>query len=433
MATTAPTSAALAAPATAAPSAAPASRFGALSQPKYRLFWLGSLAAVGGVQLVQVGNSWLVVKELGGSGTALGLVGAATAVPTIIINLFGGVLADRLDRKKILIATSLVAALLMAVQATLDITNTVSLWHVVVIAIGLGLVNGFDWPTRNAFFPQLIRRDFMASAVTLNTIMWQGTRIVVPAIGGVLIAVLGTESLFVASAAGFAAMVVVLFVLTVAPVPPRPRRSPIKDMGEGISYIWRTPLFRVLIPLTYANMFFGLQYITLMVLFADRFGVDSRAYGWMLTLMGIGAVAGTVAANRLQASRLLGTSMLGATLMNTIFLVAFSWSPGYWASLPFIFFASFFNAIYLVNSMTAMQLRVPDALRGRVMGMHGITFSLIPLGGLLGGAIADVLDVRWAVTIAALALTAIVGAVLITQRHIRQLDGRRMAERPAQA
>lgn len=409
-----------------------AARLGALAEPGYRRFWIGSLAAVGGIQLVQVGNGWLVIKELGGSGTALGLVGAATAIPTIIINLFGGVFADRLDRKKILLATSAVAALLLAAQAVLDVTNTVRLWHVVAIAVGLGLVNGFDWPTRNAFFPQLIGRKHMASAVTLNTVMWQGTRIVAPAIGGIAIAFTGTATVFFMSAIGFTAMTLILLTLSAPPVPPRPKRSIAKDLGEGFSYIWRTPLFRVLIPFTYANMFFGLQYITLMPLFADRFDVDSTRFGWMLSMMGIGAVAGTVAANRFQSGKWLGAAMLGGTFVFTLFLMGFAWSPAYGISLPLIFCASFFNAIFLVNSMTAMQLSVPDGLRGRVMGMHGITFSLIPLGGLMGGAIADALDVRWAVFASAVVLSCIAAAVFLTQRHIRGLDGRRLrADRPA--
>ncbi len=421
---------ALATTATTAPAtpAAPLPKLGALSQPKFRLYWFGSLAAVGGTQLVQVGNGWLVVKELDGSGTALGLVGAATALPTILINIFGGVLADRLDRKKILLVTSAVAALLLAAQAVLDSSGSIRLWHVVVIAVGMGLVNGFDWPTRQAFFPQLITRDYMASAVTLNTVMWSGTRIVAPAVAGAAIALAGTEVVFYASAAGFAGMFIVLLTLSVPPAPARPRRSVLKELGEGFSYIWHTPLFKTLIPLTYANMFFGLQYITLMPLFADRFDASSQQFGWMLSVMGVGAVTGTVAAARFQSGRFFGVTMLGATVTGTLFLCAFAWSPAYLVTLPLVFVASLFNAIFLISSMTAMQLRVPDALRGRVMGMHGITFSLIPLGGLLGGAVADVWDERWAISGAALTLGIIAAAVLVTQRHIRQLDGKRLKD-----
>jgi predicted MFS family arabinose efflux permease len=297
-----------------------------------------------------------------------------------------------------------------------------------VISAGVGLVTGFDWPARGAFFPQLISKDQMSSAVTLNTIMWQGTRIVAPAIGGVLIATLGTEAVFFASAGGFAAMTVVVSTLKVPRAPARPRRNVGRELAEGVQFIWRTPLFRVLIPLTYANMFFGMQYIPLMVLFSDEFGVGPNAFGWMLTMLGVGAVCGTVLANRLQAGGLLGRSMLAGTFVFTLFLIAFAFAPTYAAALPLIFCASFCNSIFMINSMTALQLEVPDQLRGRVMGMHNITFNLIPLGGLVGGVVADASDESWAIAGAAGVLALIVVYVAVTQRHIREMDGVKMAE-----
>jgi MFS family permease len=402
--------------------------FDALSQPKYMRFWLGSLAAVGGTQLVMVAQSWLIVKELGGSGVEIGFVGGVTAVPAIIVSLFGGVLADRIDRRVILIVTSAITTALLAVLAVLDATDAVQVWHVMVISAGVGLVTGFDWPARGAFFPQLISKDQMSSAVTLNTIMWQGTRIVAPAIGGVLIATLGTEAVFFASAGGFAAMTVVVSTLKVPRAPARPRRNVGRELAEGVQFIWRTPLFRVLIPLTYANMFFGMQYIPLMVLFSDEFGVGPNAFGWMLTMLGVGAVCGTVLANRLQAGGLLGRSMLAGTFVFTLFLIAFAFAPTYAAALPLIFCASFCNSIFMINSMTALQLEVPDQLRGRVMGMHNITFNLIPLGGLVGGVVADASDESWAIAGAAGVLALIVVYVAVTQRHIREMDGVKMAE-----
>lgn len=405
-----------------------AARLGALSQPKYRRFWLGSLAAVGGTQLVQVAIGWLIVKELGGAGTALGVVGAATAIPTILVNLFGGVLADRLDRKRILIVTSALSALLLAALAALDASGAVRLWHVIAISVGTGLVFGFDWPTRNAFFPMLISREHMASAVTFNSILWQGTRVVAPAIGGGIIAISGTEVVLFVAAGGMAAMTLVLLTLSVPPSPPKPQRDVMKELGDGVLYIWRTPMFRVLVPLTYANMFFGMQYIPLMPLFADRFGVGPEQFGYMLSMLGIGAVTGTVVASRLQGGRWLGTAMLGGTITFTLFLMAFAWSPAYGVTLPLIFCAALFNSVFMINSMTAMQLTVPDSMRGRVMGMHGITFSLISVGGLLGGTVADSTSEQWAIFASALVLTAIVSYVALTQRHVRDLDGARLRE-----
>ncbi|MEX0763216.1 MAG: MFS transporter [Dehalococcoidia bacterium] len=281
-------------------------RFGALSQPRYRRYWLGSLASVGAIQVVLIGQGWLIVDKLHGPPLALGYVGAATAVPTILINIFGGVLADRLDRRWLLMVTSLISAALLMLLAALDLTGVVQIWHVVAIAALQGTVLGFDAPTRNAFFPALIDREHMMSAVALNSVMWQFSRIVTPSIGGVLIHLLGTEAVFLLGAAGFGAMFAVLVTLKVVHVPPQVHRNVLANLLEGITYISRNRLFLVLVPLTYANMFFGMQYIQLMPLFAQDFAVGSAGLGVILSFLGLGAITGTVIIGKLQAVRRLG-------------------------------------------------------------------------------------------------------------------------------
>ena len=206
---------------------------GALRNPLYRRFWFGSLGAVAGTQFVILATGWLVVDGLGGSPLDLGYVGAATAVPTIAVNLFGGVLADRMDRRMLLIVTSIISALLIGVLAVLDATGSVAIWHVVAISAALGLVYGVDWPVRNAFFPQLIDEEHMISAVALNSVVWQGTRIVSPAIAGIAIAVFGTAFVFAAATIGFVVMLVVLLALHVERAVTRQRRAVARDAVRG--------------------------------------------------------------------------------------------------------------------------------------------------------------------------------------------------------
>ncbi|MBI4220366.1 MAG: MFS transporter [Chloroflexi bacterium] len=406
-------------------------RLGALASPRYRRFWFGSWAAVGGTQLATAGTGWLV-SELSDSPFNLGVVGAATAIPTILINLFGGVMADRLDRKLLLIGTSTLAMALAAVLTLLDATNWVLVWHIVAISIGFGFVYGLDWPVRQAFFPALITRDQMRSAVALNSILWQGTRVVVPSFAGVMIAVLGTESVFVASAAGFFAMTIVLISLRI----PRtagtgPARNVVHELGEGIRYIGRQRVFLVLILLTFSNHFFGLEYIQLMPAFAKEFFPDdpdaaSRAFGTLLGVAGVGAVSGTFVAAKLQSSRRLGLITLAGPFLLACAVWAFAASPSYPVAVIAIFFAGLVSSVFLINSMTVLQMRVEDRLRGRVMGIHGITFSLIPLGALFGGAVAEAVGVRTAVSISAGILALVVLLITITQKEIRDLDGRRL-------
>lgn len=398
------------------------SRFGALASPKYRTYWLGSLSSVSGSQLVLLGMGWVIVDTLQGSPLALGMVGGATAVPTILVNLFGGVLADRLNRRVLIMVTSLVTALLFTMLTVLDVTGALRIWHVVAISAGLGLVYGVDWPTRNAFFPMLISREQMMSAVALNAMVWQGTRIVAPAVGGIVIALTGTEVVFALSAAGAAGMFVAMIPLRVQAAAST-RSNVLGELREGLAFIFQRRLFLALLGLTYASMFFGMQYVQLMPLMAKAFEVEASALGFMFTAIGLGAVCGTLVTLRLQRTRHLGMMLLSAIFVTTLFVMAFSAAPAYLLGVSFLFLASITHSIFSISTMTALQLRVPDHLRGRVMGIHTITFSLIPLGGLLGGAIADVTSVRVALAVSAGILSVIVAAVALTQREVRALDG----------
>ena len=404
-------------------SAIPASRvpgrFGALSHPGYRRFWFGSLASVGGYQLLVLGQGWLVF-ELTGRPLDLGLLGAATAVPAILMSLFGGVLADRVDKRALIVTTSLVTASLLFLLAMLDIRGAVRVWQVYAIAAAIGLVSGIEWPARQAVFPLLIERGQMASAVALNSVLWQVTRIAAPAIGGPVMALFGTAVIFFGGAAGFGAMALVMLTLDIRKVPRRSAAT-LHQFRQGVAFIATTRLFAVLIPLTYANMFFGLSYMQLMPAFADALGVGESGFGYLLSAIGAGSVVGTACAALMQNVRRLGWAMLGCMLMFAFMVVSFTASPFYALSLLLMFLAGVFNTVFLVTSMTALQLRVPDELRGRVMGIHGITFSLIPLGGLFAGAIAGGTGIRVAVAIGAAILVVIVLAVAATQSEIRRL------------
>ena len=393
---------------------------GALRHPLYRRYWLGSLGSVGGTQFVTLASGWLVVFELGGSPLDLGYIGGATAAPTIVVNLFGGVLADRMNRRRLLLATSLLTALLLGLLAALDAGGAVAIGHVVAISAALGLVYGVDWPVRNAFFPQLIEHDQMISAVALNS-MWQATRIVSPAIGGVAIAIFGTAFVIAAGALGFAAMFLVLLTLDIEAPPSTARREVLRELADSVAYIARTRLFAALILLTYATSFFGFAYVFLMPLMAVELDVGSASLGFLYSMLGIGAVSGTLLTFRLQRVLTLGRITLGGSIGSSLFILAFALSPAYPLSVALVFGAGLCNSMFMITSMTALQLRVPDALRGRVMGIHSITFSLIALGGLFGGAVANASDVRVAVALGALLLAASTLTVALTQPEVRRL------------
>jgi MFS family permease len=403
-------------------------KLGALSNPKYRRYWLGSLASVGAIQIVTMAQGWLIVDKLGGSTTDIGLLGGATAIPTILVSLFGGVLADRVDRRMLIMAVSIASTALLMLLAILDATGVVEIWHVVVIAGVQGLVMGFDGPVRSSYFPLLIERKHMSSAVVLGTVMWQFSRLVTPIIGGILIAVGGTETVFFVGVLGWASMLIVMISLKISSPPVVKSRNVIGDIVEGVRFILSRRDFVLLIGLTYSSHFFGMQYLQLMPFFVKRFGRESEDYGLMLSALGLGALAGTFTVGRIRSSSRVGYFMLGGTITFTAAIISFAYAPSFYVALLFLFIGGLANTIFFVVAMTALQLRVPEQLRGRVMGIYTITFSFIPLGGVMGGYVASVYDERMAVAIGSAILASIFIVVGITQPMIRNLNGQNLEE-----
>jgi MFS family permease len=403
-------------------------KLGALSNAKYRRYWLGSLASVGAIQIVTMAQGWLIVDKLGGSTIDVGILGGATAVPTILISLFGGVLADRVDRRKLIIAVSIASTALLMLLAILDATNVVQIWHVVVIASAQGLVMGFDGPVRSSYFPLLIERKHMSSAVVLGTVMWQFSRLVTPIIGGVLITYGGTQSVFFVGVLGWASMLLVMISLKVSSPPADKSRNVLGDIVEGVRFILSRRDFVLLIGLTYSTHFFGMQYLQLMPFFAKRFGREADGFGIMLSALGLGALAGTFTVGKIRANPRVGYFMLGGTLTFTAAVISFAFAPSFYVALVFLFLGGLSNTIFFVVAMTTLQLRVPERMRGRVMGIYTITFSFIPLGGVMGGYIASVYDERIAVAIGAVILASIYVFVGITQPVIRNLNGKSLDE-----
>ena len=405
-------------------------RFDALTSLQYRRFWLGSVASVGSTQLYFIAMAWLVF-ELSGSPLDLGLLGASMAVPTIAATLVGGIVADRLNRRSILLTTTAVAAVLLLLLAVLDVTGVVRVWHVLVVSGLLGLVHGFDFPARSSIFPALIQPHQMMSAVALNSILWQGTRMILPAIGGLLIALTDTALIFSLCALGFLAMMWVLRSIKIAQdsvVGGKPWR----EFAEGVKFVLQRRLFRVLILLTFSLHFFGTSYIQIMPVFADLLQSGERGYGLLISVTGVGSVIGTLLIGQFQQSQRLGRVMLFSAGLSPCALFGFALVTGVAPNAPAAFgLASFFvmlsaalSSIFLVSSMTVLQLNVPDELRGRVMGIHSITFSLIALGGLVAGVLATAFTAPAAVMIGAAVVLALVLWAMIRQREVLDFDGR---------
>ena len=386
-----------------------------------------------------MGLGWLVY-ELSSSSLSLGYLGAAAGLPAIVTTLFGGALADQIDKRMLLIVTSVLIAVLLALLAYLDWAGIVQVWQVIAIAGAISIITGFDWPARQSIFPSLIERKDMMSAVALTTVIWQATRMVMPALGGLIIAISDTWLLFAFCSAGFFLMFLILLTLKVAPSSnAATQQSTHRQIVEGIRFIMTNRNFLILISLSYAVFFFASSYMPLMPAFADMLNVDEKGYGYLLSITGVGAVIGTVISGSLQKSPRLGLAMLLSALIFCVFVYLFAlvcWlgiAGAFYFALGILFSASIFSSIFMVTTTTILQLEVPEQLRGRVMGFHGISYSLFPMGALLVGTIANESNPSVGISISTTIFVAYLLWVLVTQPGTRKIDGRALTEKAAQA
>jgi MFS family permease len=404
-------------------------RYPALAFKFYRRYWFASFASVGATQLITLGQGWLVF-ELSGSAWQLGVLGAAAALPNILMTFAGGVIADRFDKRKIMIGTSLTLCVLLALLAWLDVTGQVQVWQVLAIAALFSLTTGLDWPVRVSLYPQLVDRAAFMSAVALNSFIWQASRMAIPAAGGLIIAAFDTWVVFALGSLGFLVMFAVILTIPIQPAAPI-SGSAWEQVAEGVGFIWHQALFRWLLLLTFIGMFFGQSFNQIMPVFADLLGSGETGYGYLLSAGGIGSVVGTLLIGGVHKYPRLGRLMLGAGTASAGMTMLFAGIAAHGAfsfALGAVFLSALFASVFMISSMTVLQLSVPDRLRGRVMGIHSMGFSFAPLGGLLLGALAESLGAAPAVWLGCLIYLACIGWLGFGKPVLRRLNGQTLAE-----
>jgi len=415
--------------------------------PSYRVFWFGTLASVCGFQVLNFAQFW-VVHRLTGDPLFLGWVGLANAVPAIVLNLFGGVLADRMERRKLIAITQTVNGLIILILAVVTFTGVVQAWHVILLAFFAGAVNAFDQPARMALYPILIDRSVMMNAVSLNSAVWTGTRIIAPAVAGLIITVVGEGFSFLLSAMGFFTLAVVVMRLKIpdSVKSERRERKSRSDLSEGIKFILGNSIFTFLIAITFFNSFFGMSVIPMMPVFAvDILKVGADGQGVMMGVGGVGAFAITLILGRIPNLRhrgmmiVLGSAVFGLAL--ALLAVTSKELGNYPLAVLLMFVMGAFSSVYMISIMSSLQLMVPDHMRGRVMGFYGMTWSIMPLGAMYTGALAKVFadggeGVPIAVAIGGILLSVFAIGPVLMSKKIRNLDAiieqrRNIRESPA--
>ena len=394
-------------------------RWGALSYPQFRLYWVSMLARVFGIQFRFIGVAWLVGVEMDRSPIWLGIAGVAVALPTILLSVPAGVVADRFDHQRIIVMSQGLTGVLTLVFALLILANSVNMTIVLSWSIAVGALAALGTPAQSALLPRLIEMRSMPSAVAMVSSVWNSMRIVGGPIAGVLIVALGTGQAFFVSAVGLtisAGMVVFLR--------PKPLVREVVEgdtgMMEGLRYIFSHQLFLATIGLSFFTSVFGASYVTLLPLVADDvLAVGPGGFGLLEGAAGFGGFIGTFTVIKIGGGRYAGTTMLVSAAVFGLFVAAFAASRDMALAMAFLFAASFAASMYLNLGMIAIQMNVPDYLRGRVMGVWSMTWFLAAVGGLPAAALAEFVGVPWAIAIGALSVTGFAVVVFLASGELR--------------
>ena len=398
------------------------STFAALKGRNYCLYWFGLVCYVLGHRAEYVTFAWIIWK-VARDPLALGYLGLAQGAPLVVFQLFGGVLADRTDRLRLLIATQILTALTLTAAFALTMLGLARVPHLLALAALSSTFRAFDEPSRMALIPQLVERERLANAIALGSIPWQAGRMIGPSITGILIAAFGGAVGFgLAATASYAALALYSRLRIRDEARPHDGRHVVRQFVEGLSFVGHDFVFASLIGLALFNSLFAMSYLTLLPIYADSyFGAGSTGYGLLNAAHGAGALVATLTVATL-AHRILrrGTPLLlGATCLGLL-LMAFSRSPGLSLALPLLVLVGFSNTFYLTQVSTFLQENVPDRLRGRVLSLYSLCWNLLPLGGLLAGALAAAVDARFAVLFGG-AMVAANALALLTSRRLRSI------------
>src|SRR5580693_1298532 len=381
----------------------------ALRHRNFQLFFSGQLISLIGTWMQSVAQSWLVYR-LTGSALLLGAVGFASQIPVFLFAPLGGITADRCNRRHIVIGTQVAALLLAFVLAVLTLSGKIQVWHVFVLASLLGIVNAFDIPGRQSFLVDMVGKEDLMNAIALNSSMFNGARVIGPAIAGILVARIGEGWCFFANAVSYIAVIIGLLMMRVQSPARASMASPYEHMMEGFRFVNRTAPIRALLMLLGLVSLVGMPYVVLMPIFADKIlHGGARGFFILMGAPGVGALFGALTLAFREGVKGLGRWVALCCAGFGASLLMFSLSHSFWISVILLLPVGYCMMLQMACSNTLIQVMVPDALRGRVMAVYSMMFmGMAPIGALLGGALADRLGAQ--VTVAVGGVASVAGA-----------------------
>ena len=392
--------------------------FTALRHRNFRLFFIGQSISLIGTWMHSLAQGWLVLK-LTDSPFYLSFVQAIGSLPILFLSLLGGVVADRVVKRNLLLVTQTLSMALALVLAVLTTAGVVAPWHVVLIAGILGVVNTFDIPGRQSFIIEMVGKEDLMNGIALNSAVFNGARIVGPTIAGLLIGFAGIAACFYVNAASYIAIIAGLLMMRFEERPARREASPLfKELREGLGYVWHDPQVLSFIIMVAITSLFAIPYIALTPVFArDVLHIGAKGLGVMMGSAGAGALLGALSIASLGKSHAKGKMAYFSAYLSAFALLGFSFSRTPALSCALLVFVGWGMISQLATVNTLIQADVPDSLRGRVMSLYTLVFlGFTPIGNIIVGAAAHYIGTPLSVALSSLICIATYTVLLVARR-----------------
>jgi len=363
--------------------------FRSLKYRDYRLLWISTLFTSAGQWFQQITVGWLVY-QMTGSAFLLGAINGFRALPLLLLAPFGGVAADRVERKFLLQSTSVLAFVASAILTVIIFVGELKLWHLFAFTLITGVVWAFNNPVRQSIVPNLVPKHDLMNALALNSAGFNITRILGPALAGVILGLLGSWENFGLQTLAYVGVLLMVLPMTIPATNRANTVSVRENLSEGMKYVWTHKTLRTQLILAFVPTILAFPYMALMPIFAKEvLGRGEGGYGMMGSAIGVGAVLGTLGLASLTNVKRRGMVVLVSIFVLGASLMAFALSRSFELSLVILALTGASQMIYLTTNQTILQLTVPDELRGRVMGIYMLSQGMMPFGGLMGGALAE--------------------------------------------
>ncbi|GAC1459742.1 MAG: MFS transporter [Chamaesiphon sp.] len=389
----------------------------ALKSRNYRLFFGGQGLSLIGTWMTQVATIWLVYR-LTDSALLLGVVGFTSQIPSLLLLPFAGVLVERWERHKVLIATQTLAMIQSFSLAILALTGVIHIWHIIILSLFQGIINAFDAPARQVFVTEIVeRKEDLSNAIALNSSMFNGARLIGPGIAGLILATSGAGYCFLIDGISYIAVIVALLAMRLKVRKlPTTYSNPWEKFKEGFVYVFGFAPIRAVILLLALVSFMGMQYTVLIPIFATKIlhgGPD--ALGFLMAASGIGALAGAIYLSTRKSIIGLGKVIAFSPALMGTGLIAFSWSPFLLLSLLMMLLVGLGFILQFTSSNTFLQIIVEDDKRARVMSLYTMAFfGVLPFGNLFAGSLASHIGAPYTLTIAG--AFCILGSLIFTKQ-----------------